>query len=213
MGFSKKYWDENYAQPKTMDCIGNAHNHVKYLKALFTLEVVEVSSMIDLGFGYGYLFQKMLSAFKPYKACGIESSEYAFNKAIQRNLAPDNTKLTLYNETIQDWCSRKESKKLNYDLGICTSVFQYLSKEDLEFIVPVLSMRIKYLYLTVPTDIELKRQVEELNFYDRYAIRRKKEEYYQIIKKHFICISSKLWESKYYFDEENTHFTDLLYRF
>lgn len=211
MGFSKQYWDENYSQPNSMDCIGNASNHVKYLKALFTLEMVDVSSIIDLGFGYGVLFQKMLKAFDPYKACGVESSEYAFNKGLKRLKSFEN--LTLYNETIESWCSRKESKKNNFDLGICTSVMQYLEDEELEFIIPILAMRIKYLYLTVPTDIELQRQVDELNFKDRYAIRRPKEKYYQIIKKHFICISSKVWESKYYFNEKNTHFTDLLYRF
>ena len=34
----------------------------------------------------------------------------------------------------------------------------------------------------------------------------------EIIGKHFTNISSKLWESKSYFNEEDTLFTDLLYR-
>lgn len=214
MAFTKKYWDENYSNPQSMDCIGNASKHVKYLKAFLDLEMVEVSSIIDLGFGYGHLFKKMMLAFKPFRACGIEPSSYAFEKAQVEQLKDQIGKnLKLYNESIQDWCKRKDLKKNHFDLAICTSVLQYLDEEEIEFILPIIAKRVKYLYLTVPTDIELNRQIDELDFYDQYAIRRSKTKYYQLIKKHFICISSKFWESKYYFDESNTHFTDLLYRF
>lgn len=212
-GFDKQYWDTNYSEPDTMDCIGNAKDHAKYLKSFFELEMVDVSSVIDLGFGYGYLFQKVLKEFIPYKAMGIEPSEYAFLKASKRKIKPvDSTKLDLYQEDLITWCNRKDSKKLNFDLGLCTSVFQYIKTEDLELIVEKLSTRIKYLYLSVPTDVELKRQVEELEFDDKYAIKRSRSLYRKILSKHYTNISSKLWESKVYFNEESTQFTDLLYR-
>jgi len=211
--FEKEYWDYNYSDPSTMDGIGNAKDHVNYLKALLELEMVDVSSIIDLGFGYGYLFQKMLKAFIPYKACGVEPSLLAFNKTRARKLKPvESTKLELLNESIQQWCNRTDSKKLSFDLGLCNSVFQYIPDKELKEIIPVLSKRIKYLYLTVPTDIELDRQIEELEFNDTYAIRRSRELYRKILSKHFTNISSKLWESKYHFNEESTLFTDLLYR-
>jgi hypothetical protein len=155
----------------------------------------------------------MLKAFIPYKACGVEPSLLAFNKTRARKLKPvESTKLELLNESIQQWCNRTDSKKLSFDLGLCNSVFQYIPDKELKEIIPVLSKRIKYLYLTVPTDIELDRQIEELEFNDTYAIRRSRELYRKILSKHFTNISSKLWESKYHFNEESTLFTDLLYR-
>jgi hypothetical protein len=211
--FEKEYWDHNYSDPSTMDGIGNAKDHVNYLKSFLELEMVDVSSIIDLGFGYGYLFQKMMKAFIPYKACGVEPSLLAFNKARARKLKPvESTKLELLNESIQDWCNRTESKKLSFDLGLCNSVFQYIPDNELKEIIPILSKRIKYLYLTVPTDMELDKQIEDLEFNDTYAIRRSREFYRKILSKHFTNISSKLWESKYHFNEESTLFTDLLYR-
>ncbi len=211
--FEKEYWDYNYSSPKTMDGIGNANDHAKYLKSFFDLELIDISSIVDLGFGYGYLFQKMLKTFIPYKACGIEPSLYAYNKARARKLKPvDSTKLDLYNESIQQWCKRADTNKQRFDLALCNSVFQYIEKKDLEEIVAILSKRVKYLYLTVPTDIELERQVDELDFNDTYAIRRSRKFYRNILTKHFTNISSKLWESKYYFDEKSSLFTDLLYR-
>lgn len=211
--FEKEYWDQNYSEPSSMDGIGNAKDHAQYLKSFMELEMVDISSVIDLGFGYGYLFQKVLKTFIPYKACGIELSTYAFNKARARKLKPvESTKLNLYNESIQDWCKRAESKHNRFDLALCNSVFQYIPSSELEAIIETLSKRVKYLYLTVPTDIELKRQVEELEFDDTYAIKRSRNFYRNLLSKHFTNISSKLWESKFYFNEETTLFTDLLYR-
>lgn len=211
--FEKEYWKKNYSQPQTMDGVGNAKDHADYLKAFMNLEMVDVSSVIDLGFGYGYLFQKVLKAFLPYKACGVEPSNFAFNKARQRKLKPvESTDLKLYNESIQSWCLRSDSKHTRFDLALCNSVFQYITSEDLKEIIPVLSRRVKYLYLSVPTDIELDRQIEELEFHDTYAIRRNRKFYREILSKNFTNISSKLWESKYYFDEKTSLFTDLLYR-
>ncbi len=211
--FEKEYWKKNYSQPQSMDGIGNAKDHADYVKAFMQLEMVDVSSIVDLGFGYGYLFQKMMKSFVPYKACGIEPSKLAFNKARQRKLKPvESTNLKLFNESIQKWCLRVDSKNTRFDLGLCNSVFQYITTEDLKEIVPVLSKRIKYLYLTVPTDIELDRQIEELEFHDTYAIRRSRKFYRDLVGKHFTNISSKLWESKHYFDEKTSLFTDLLYR-
>lgn len=51
-----------------------------------------------------------------------------------------------------------------FDLGCCTSVFQYLTEPQLAFIIPVLAERCRFLYLTVPTDIELGRQAGEVGF-------------------------------------------------
>lgn len=213
MAFDQRYWKENYAQPKTMDGIGNAKQHVQYIKAFFELEKVDISSVADFGFGLGYLFQKALKAFLPYKALGLEPSAYAFEKATKRKLCPvPSTKLRLINDSLQNWCALEDHKKLHFDLGIATSVFQYIGDDDLKRVLEVLARRVKYLYITVPTDKELDRQVEELNFHDRYALRRTRDYYQETIGRNYTNIAGRIWESKFFFDEETTLFTDLLYR-
>jgi hypothetical protein len=211
--FDKTYWDKNYSDPMSMDGIGNAKDHVKYLESFLAIEHVDVSTVVDLGFGYGHLFREMLKAFKPHIALGIEPSPYAFKKVKLDKLRPvPSTQLTLLEEDLVTW-SRTNRKNNKFDLGICTSVFQYISDKDLKEIIPILAKRIKYLYLTVPTDIELGRQVSELEFKDEYAIHRSREKYQKLLRPSFTFVSARVLESKHYFDEETTSFTDLLYRF
>jgi SAM-dependent methyltransferase len=211
--FDKSYWDKNYSEPMSMDGIGNARDHVRYLKSYLALEHVDVSSIVDLGFGYGHLFREMLKAFIPHTAVGIEPSPYAFRKARADKLRPaSTTDLKLYEEDLLTWC-RSKRKEVVFDLGLCTSVFQYLEDRELKEVIPVLARRIKYLYLTVPTDGELSRQVSELDFKDEYAIHRSREKYQKLLRPSFTFISARVLESKHHFDEESTPFTDLLYRF
>ncbi|MDA9793110.1 class I SAM-dependent methyltransferase [Bacteriovoracaceae bacterium] len=214
MKFEKEYWDANYAEPDTMDGIGNAKEHVKYMKALFELDLIDISSVVDFGFGYGHLFKRVLKEFIPYRACGIEMSKYAFDKVKKKKLKPvESTNLFLYNESVQDWCLRKDSARLHFDLGICTSVFQYINDDEIDDVIRVMSERVKYLYLSVPTDIELNRQISELEFHDKYALRRSRDFYQKAFSKNFSFISNRVLESKHYFNEEDTHFSDLLFRF
>lgn len=211
--FDKTYWDKNYSDPMSMDGIGNAKEHTRYLKSFLAVEHVDITSIVDLGFGYGHLFREMMKTFIPYKAVGIEPSPYAFKKVKLDKLRPvDSTDLKLYQEDLVTWC-RTKRKDNEFDLAICTSVFQYLTDKELKEVLPVIAKRVKYLYLTVPTDVELGRQVSELEFKDEYAIHRTREKYQKMIKPHFTFISSRILESKSFFDEESTSFTDLLYRF
>lgn len=213
MGFDKTYWDKNYSEPQTMDGIGNAKAHVKYLKSMLDVEYVDISSIVDLGFGYGYLFKEMLKAFIPHTAEGIEPSEYAFKKASKLKLSPaDSTILKLKQMDLVTWC-REKNINVPFDLAICTSVFQYLTDKELKEILPILSKRVKFIYLTVPTDSEFKRQVDDLDFKDEYAIHRTKEKYHKLLRPHFTFISSRFLESKHFFNEETTPFTDHLYRY
>jgi len=212
--FDKTYWDKNYAEPMSMDGIGNARDHARYLKSFLAIEHVDISSIVDLGFGYGHLFREMLKTFIPHRAVGIEPSPYAFKRAKLDKLRPvESTDLKLYEEDLITWCRTDRKKNNNFDLGICTSVFQYLTDKELKEIAPILGQRIKYLYLTVPTNIELGRQVSELEFKDEYAIHRTREQYQKILRPHFTFVSSRVLESKTYFNEETSHFTDLLFRY
>ncbi len=213
-GFSKDYWDVNYEEADQMDGIGNVEQHVGYIKNLFGLEYIDISSIIDLGFGLGHLFEALLEEFKPYKAHGIEPSEHAYKIVKDREINKiESTKFKLEKTDIVNWCRKNENTKKSFDLGVCTSVFQYLTDEELEYCLPILASKLKYFYLTVPTDKELDRQIEDLEFKDEYAIRRSRTKYQKMLREHFTFISSRLLESKVYFDETNTNFTDLLYRY
>lgn len=213
-GFSKEYWDVNYSEPEEMDNIVNAKEHADYMKAIFGLEYVDISSVVDLGFGLGILFKEVLKTFKPYRAHGIEPSKFAFDIVSKKKLSPaESTKLSLENIDLLTWAKKEYKKEKTFDLGLCTSVFQYLSDEEIEFVLPIMAKRIRYLYFSVPTNLELKRQVSDLEFKDEYAIHRTREKYLKMIRPHFTFISSRLLESKVHFDDGTTHFTDLLFRF
>ncbi|WP_127713958.1 class I SAM-dependent methyltransferase [Halobacteriovorax sp. HLS] len=212
-GFSKEYWDVNYSNPDEMDGIGNAENHAKYMKALFDLDFIDISSIVDLGFGLGHLLQATLKEFIPYRAMGIEPSKYPFELVLKRGISPvESTKLNLINTDLVSWCENPKFSK-HFDLGICTSVFQYLSDEEVRAVIPILAKRVKYLYFSVPTDKELNRQIEDLEFKDEYAIRRSRSWYQRELKKSFTFVSTRVLESKEFFKEEDTFFTDLLFRF
>jgi hypothetical protein len=214
-GFSKEYWDVNYATPLEMDNIVNAKEHAKYMQSLFNLEYLEIESVIDLGFGLGYLFKEVLKVFNPYRAYGIEPSEFPFKEVVRKGIAPnESTKLLLDNIDLVTWAQKKDAKiEKIFDLGLCTSVLQYLTDEEIKIVMPIMAKRMRYLYFSVPTDVELQRQIEEVEFKDEYAIHRTKEKYYKLISPHFTFISSRMLESKIHFDESTTHFTDLLFRF
>ncbi|MBC7427377.1 MAG: class I SAM-dependent methyltransferase [Bacteriovorax sp.] len=217
-GFSIEYWDVNYKDADEMDNIVNAKEHATYIKAILGLEYIDVSSVVDLGFGLGILFKEVLKIFQPYRALGIEPSLHPFELMSKKKLTSiESTKLSLENIDLVTWAKKENTKTTarhkTFDLGICTSVFQYLSDEEIEFVLPIMAKRIRYLYFSVPTNLELRRQIEDLEFKDEYAIHRTREKYLKMIRPHFTFVSSRLLESKIHFTDETTNFTDLLFRF
>lgn len=213
-GFSEEYWSENYAEAESMDGIGNVDAHVGYMKNFFGLEFVDISSVVDFGFGLGHLFEGVMKEFIPYRALGIEPSNYAYELVKKRSIAPvESTQLTLKKIDLVSWCQEQTPKSRWFDLGICTSVLQYLSDEECEFVLQVMSQKVKYLYFSVPTNKELHRQVDELEFLDRYAIRRSRTRYLKMIRPHFTFVGARILESKFHFKEDDTALTDLLFRF
>jgi len=86
VSFDKQYWDENYSEPMTMDGIGNASGHLKYLSSVFSLELIDINSVIDLGAGYGVFLQKVVKHYMPYKVSAIEPSEFAFKKLKKKKI-------------------------------------------------------------------------------------------------------------------------------
>lgn len=213
-GFSKDYWDKNYSEPYEMDNIGNVREHCRYIQSIFHLEQVEINSIADLGFGLGYLFQELMNTFHPYRAFGIEPSAHAFSEAKTKFIPPSEVKkFKISNTDIVSWGKNLKGNEKVLDLGVCTSVFQYLKDDEIRFILPILSAQFKYLYFSCPTESEFKRQKEEYDFVDEYAIHRKKEKYLKWISPHFTFVSSRLLESKVHFNENTTEFRELLFRF
>lgn len=202
--FGPEYWKVQYAEPESIDGIGNAKDHSRYLSAFFNLEGVEVRSMVDLGFGPGVLFKEMLRTFRPRRALGIEPSEHVFKRFHAEGVKTRR-------EDILSWCRRREAT--SYDLGLCTSVLQYLTTAELREALPVLSRRIRYLYLTVPTDLEYQRQKTEQHFADPHAYQRSRATYHRLLRPHFTFLSTRVLESRHFYDERSTLFNDLLFRF
>jgi hypothetical protein len=214
IGFPIEYWDVNYKDADEMDNIVNAKEHAQYIKAILGLEYVDVSSVVDLGFGLGILFKEVLKIFQPYRALGIEPSLHPFKLLSKKKLTTiESTKLSLENIDLVTWAKKENKRDKTFDLGLCTSVFQYLSDEEIEFVLPIMAKRIRYLYFSVPTNLELIRQVEDLEFKDEYAIHRTREKYLKMIRPHFTFVSSRLLESRVHFNDNTTNFTDLLFRF
>ncbi len=219
-GFDRKYWDENYSSPEEMDNIGNRKLHLDYLKSFLALEFFDVSSIVDFGFGLGHLFEDALLDFRPYRAYGIEPSESVYSstsKRIQKTIEKKcpTINLNLAKMDLVTWAKKNQElkKPKAFDLGICTSVFQYLTDEEIRLVIAEMAKSVKVLYFSVPTDIELKRQREEVEFFDQYAISRSREKYLKFISPHFTFVSNRILESKYHFNENDTCFSDLLFRF
>lgn len=211
-GFDNQYWELNYSELDEMDGVANAKEHARYAKAFFDVEYVQIKSIVDLGFGLGEMLKNFVKEFEPYRYAGIEPSEYPYNKVMSQSWHK-NSNGRFFNMGLAQWAESKKKELKSFDLGICTSVFQYIDDEQLEEILPVMSKRLRYLYFSVPTSTELKRQREELDFNDHYAIRRSKNAYVKLLSPYFTFVSSRVLESKHFYDAHNTELTDLLFRF
>jgi len=214
-GFGEEYWETNYAEPEIMDGIYNARRRAFALKALFDSEYIEVGSMIDLGFGLGHLFRHMVRTFLPYTVVGIEPSSHAFNQLTRESLTEvESIQVSLFRMDLLSWCLAEDKVQTGpYDLGICTSVFQYLSNSEIEQAMPILAQRAKYLYFSVPVTDELRYQREELQFHDQFAVARTQTEYREMLGEHFTIVSNRVLESRVYFDPNTSYFSDMFYRF
>lgn len=215
IGFSQEYWEENYAEPEIMDGIYNARRRALALKALFDSEYIEVTSMIDFGFGLGHLFRHMIRTFLPHIVVGIEPSAHAFDQLDRHSLTDvESIQLSLMRIDLLSWCLAEDKTwGKPYDLGICTSVFQYLSDTEIAQIMPILAQRVKYLYFSVPVTDELQYQREELDFHDRFALARTQDHYREMMGAHFTIVSNRVLESRVHFDQKTSYFSDMFYRF
>ncbi len=210
-GFGEEFWRDNYAQPESIDCVYNASAHARFLAASFEVVAQPIASVVDLGFGLGFLFAEVLALLEPYKAAGIEPSAHAFAEGSRRVRAAREARVDLEQIDLVGWCSHSEHPRRRFDLGICTSVLQYLEDDELAVVLPVLARRLKYLYVTVPTSAELDDMADRLDFVDHYAISRSRETWRSLLGRHFTLVGARLMESRERLEGPSV-FSDDLYR-
>jgi len=216
-GFKKTYWNKNYSEPMEMDNIGNAYEHAQYLKSLFHLEEVAINSIMDFGFGLGHLSLAMGEIFRPRFFYGIEPSLFAYRESLKMFAA--SSKLYVFKPEqfkqmdLATWAKKSKAKDPVMDLGLCTSVFQYLQDEEIPGIVEAMALKVRYLYFSVPTINEFKRQKEEYDFFDEYAIHRPCDFYRTEMLKHFTIVGNRLLESKVHHNFSTSPFREEFYRF
>jgi len=208
MKLEKEYWDSCYHEPETMDGIVNAKEHAKYAKSLFKLEQIKIKSIVDLGFGTGDMLKAFRKEFKSNNCSGVEPSKYIYEKNKQRLIKKN---ISVYNISLEQWSESKDFEK-RIDLGLCTSVFQYIKTNDLKKIIPIMAKRLRYVYLSVPTNKELDRQINEMSFKDKYALRRTKKTYQDLLSPYFTIVGSRLLESKFHFSDKDSRFSEFLFR-
>ncbi len=212
--FEQEYWKKNYSDPLPMDCIGNARQHAAYMQFFFGLDLIDINSVIDFGVGLAFLFREVIKKFMPEHAVAIDPSVYALTRAKRRLLPPvSSMKLDVHNIDLCAWAKGMGKRGPVFDLGLCTSVLQYLNEEELHLVLPVMARKVRYLYLTVPTDKEMNRMKKEVDFFDSYALARSREFYLNILHPHFTVIGRRLLESKAHFSERDTFCSELLFRF
>ena len=212
-GFDARYWETLFGNPESMECVGNADRHADYLQASLAVELVPVRSIVGVGVGLGHLFREALVRFRPRKALALEPSAWAWSRLDPEVLKPTrSTNLRLLKQDLLSWCQRETAGWERFDLGLCTSVFQYLSEMEIDHVLPVMAQRIGHLYFTVPTDRELELQIEECSLHDEWAISRSAEWYRSRLSPHFAMVSGRLLQSRVLYDWRSSPFTDLLYR-
>jgi hypothetical protein len=207
--FEEDYWSSIYGNGSFVDGNFNAKEHAKYLYSLFDLMNISVESLIDFGFGKGFLFREFTQKFKPTQnLVGIEPSNLMFQEILKQNWYTD-FPVSLFHSTIEEVTLPKGL--LPFDLGICNSVVQYIGT-DLMIVFDKLSDYTKYLYFSVPTKSDYIRMKADLNFTDPYAYSRSKAMYQKYISPFFTVVSHNLLQSKKH-PREDYSFMDEFYRF
>ena len=211
-GFGADYWSEVYSTPGHVDGVGNAQAHADYLRALFFLDTAYVGSIADFGFGLGHLLRAVTDVFSPQRVLGIEPSRYAFEQLSKADLHTTDRQVRLLQTDLLSWCLQPDDGFSFFDLGLCSSVLQYLSDDELTQVVPILAKRLKWLYLTVPTDDSYAAMNAQSGFSDRFATPRSAQTYHALLRPHFDIVSSRLLESKRFARGGDSPFSEALFR-
>lgn len=209
-GFGPAYWQTVYADPGHIDGVGNATAHASYLKALFYLDMIPIRTVADFGCGRGELLAALVETFQPERALAVEPSPWALDRLVP--LTGEGTRVEVIATDLARWCADDHREWTWFDLGVLNSVLQYLSDSEIQPVIATLAHRVRYLYVSVPTDEDYARMRRQTGFEDRWATARSKERYRALLSPHWRFVSSRLLESRRYADGEGSRF-DGLFRF
>ena len=143
----------------------------------------------------------------------VSSSKVAGSWGLTQFCQQEATKFYVMEQTKSGALLPFEKKDQLPDLPVRWGVFQYVETEEVEQVIPLMAQKAKYIYFSVPTDVELLLQKNEVKFFDRYAIWRERDYYYDLLKNDFAFVSTRVLESKQFFDNKKSLFTEDLFRF
>ncbi len=189
------YAEEDGAE---IDGIHNAKEHARYLKSILDYAGVEVNSIGDFGFGKAVLLHEIVKEFKPNRIFALDPSLEAV-KNLENKRWIKNRKHKILRNSLENFNDTKIKRP--FDLGICNSIFQYIPTKDVSNCYKKLSKLCKYLYFSVPTQLDYEYMKKELHFIDTYANSRKKEFYLKALQPYFSIVSHNLLESKTHIKE------------
>lgn len=181
-----------------IDGIDNAKEHARYLKSILDLGEVFVESIGDFGFGKGILLREIVKEFKPKRIIAIDPSKEA-NDKLKEQTWIQKYSYKIEQTTLENFKESKIKKPL--DLGICNSIFQYISNDDVTPAFEKLARLCKYVYFSVPTKVDYAYMKSELDFIDPYAHVRDKKFYIKAMSPYFTIVSHNLLESKIHIKE------------
>ena len=78
MKFNKTYFDKLYPKNETIDGDYNSKDHVNYLRTLFHLMGIHITSVYDFGFGKGTLLRDVSKKLEATQIRGCDISPYAY---------------------------------------------------------------------------------------------------------------------------------------
>lgn len=206
MNFNKSYFDKLYAKNETIDGDYNSKDHGNYLKSLFHLMGIHISSIYDFGFGKGTLLRDISKKLECTTIKGCDVSHYAYENLKKKNWAKD------FKLEVSEIYNLKIPKK-PYHLGLSNSVLQYVPDEKLKKSIDVMAKSCKFIYLHVPTLEDYVILKSDLNFIDPYALHRRNDIYLKLLQDKFTFVSWGLLESKKFSNHKSSSFTDSIYRF
>lgn len=193
--FENHYWKVIYGSGLDVDGSFNSKEHAKYLHSLFSLMGITVGRMADLGFGKGQLLRSMDHVFRPKEIWALDISRMRVNSLQKSKWFRDRNYVSVEEGDLVR-CPNKALGKKVYDLVILNSVLQYLPQNEIPTVLAWLASHSRFVYITVPTNMDYMAMKKEFDFDDPYANSYSKESLRAWIGKDFEIVSFNLLQSK-----------------
>lgn len=199
--FEAKYWKELYGNGLDVDGSFNAKEHSDYLYNLFRLMGIEVSSLVDFGFGQGKLLKTFALKFKPQTILAMDISDTMIDKLTKEKWYKSFADFRIKKVNLLDLSPEFPKKVSNltfFELGILNSVLQYIPVPAIPALLESIARNCRYLYITVPTKEDYMVMKKEFDFSDPYANKLAKKKLRTLLSRDFEFVSFNLLQSKWF---------------